>query len=250
MRFILLALVFLCSCRYYQVTTPTNNELGHQDPLRLQTEMLAPAVMLTWGDGCYGSGTIVGCEALTFLGYHIYILTAAHVVNHDEDATLRVQTFSFAFDTYSYQESATATIEWSDQRDDVALVSFYSPHTYPTAKMLPHDVIVPLGCRVYGVGCGYTKVPHIAIGYLSCSENSPYYEKSIALMPMFFGNSGGALYVEHLGVFYYAGITNWIGMYPDPEEGLYKPVGNISMFRNIRAIRRTTTSTPAARFVQ
>jgi len=164
-------------------------------------QMMWPTVRVSTAEGNCGSGVVIETTDYTD-ETQISILTAAHVIGNNSDATIEI------FTTECTEIEAIVVITDTDK--DLALLRAF----LPTAKkayaacLAPKDFIPSLFAPVYAVGCSLGLLPRPSQGIISCIK--PYWEVSSPILP---GNSGGPVFELRANSYQLIGIAVSVYVY-------------------------------------
>jgi len=193
-------------------------------------EMLYPVVRVTVGSGG-GSGTVLYSEDRGD-GCQTYVLTNHHVVDaaikvektwssllqmdvkREVNDPIKVEVFRYS-DGFRQDvcDSYRAEIVAHDKDHDLALVKIQTSRKLDyVAKLLPKDTTVTIFEPAWSVGCSLLHPPVAADGmvtYLDDVIDRKLYWMASA--PIIFGNSGGAMFVQKNGNFFFVGVPSRVG---------------------------------------
>lgn len=153
------------------------------------------------------AGTGSGSGVLLDTGY---ILTAAHVVDRNNNEVLELNERSVIiefFDDFGIVSSVhngRVVCISGDERIDFAIIEI--PEKIKSKIKLVEDY-VRVGDKLYTVGCPKGRTPHITFGHKSTDD---YGIQSRASLDSYFGGSGGGIYISNLEV---VGVMRGIGVH-------------------------------------
>jgi hypothetical protein len=187
---LLCLLLAACSC--------THKLDDHKD--RLFVDMYEPTVLVSSGEGGYGSGTVIWSE-----DGETYILTAAHVVKrhifYPAGSPLSVTDW-ISHDAHTYPAQVIAY----DSDKDLALLKaeYEAQHVADFADRAPE---LFEECRASGIGG--PKIPLPVKGEMQGKSPDGMYFTSA---PVYWGYSGGGLYIWDGGRWRVVGVIVQIGV--------------------------------------
>jgi len=182
-----------------------------KDRRALVREMVEPvaALYVTGRDSAGGTGVVVRRDA-----ERIYIVTAAHVVEHARPAAHQP---SAVLPLIAPQQHLLVTIERVLPRYDLALVVATLPEDYPPVPTAELCAYVPeMGEEVWSVGAGTGLLPFPTLGVVGASHEFTFDRGDGPILAILhsasitFGNSGGPLYAVRDGVPCVAGINSGV----------------------------------------
>ncbi len=212
-------------------------------------------------DAVGGSGTVIYSEKVGNF-FDTYILTCHHVVegavkvetkwdsvlkkDRKVEISVPVIVEFFNWGSVPHGQSpltsgAQASIVAYDQDDDVAILYLKLALRPAVAKTLPRESIEKMlvGRQVYAVGCALLNDPILTSGLLthmgSIIDSRDYWMSSAAII---FGNSGGAMFTELDGAFYFLGIPSRISVTYGGQAithlGYFSPISRIYKFMEMQ----------------
>jgi len=207
-----------------------------EDVRKKHEQMLYPVVRVTVEDGG-GSGTILYSEDRGD-GCQTYVLTNNHVI---EDAVrveerwssllqrdvkqevrepVKVEVFRYAEGSVQdITDTCVADIVARDKEEDLALLRLRTAHKFDyVARLLPDEAEVHIFTPCWAVGCTLLHPPIATEGTISYMneviERKTYWMSTAQIC---FGNSGGAIFIEHKGNYYFAGVPSRVqGLWLNP----------------------------------
>jgi hypothetical protein len=216
---------------------------------RMHEEILKPAVRVTIGRGG-GSGTILysedrgdGCQTFVLTNHHV--IDSAILVKEEWSSLLQtdvkrevndlVQVEIFKYDADSHQDlsdMARAEIVAHNKQHDLALLKLKTSNKFPNvAQLLPEDAKPRIFEPIWAVGCSLLHPPVATDGMINYLDDiidrKVYWMGSAQII---FGNSGGAVFVEMDGHFYFIGVPSRVagtGWQVVPHMGWFVPVSRI-----------------------
>jgi len=161
--------------------------------------MLYPTVRISSPAGT-GTGVIITTED-TENTEHIYILTAAHVV--EDESTVDIELYD--------STNITATIVITDTIRDLAIlkpqITQINTDKIYTARLAPESYTAYLFTPIYTVGCSLGLLPRPSNGIIT-AINTDSWEVSSPILP---GNSGGPVFDGR--TYEVIGIAVWVKTY-------------------------------------
>lgn len=189
---ILLTFLTACSCSPSYVDYQKN---------RLYTDIYSPTVLVRCGDTSYGSGTVIQSRNGT-----TYVLTAAHVVRfaYSDPYTYFLTITDWAGSSKEVYEASL--VAYDQSRDLAVLKAEYCADAVATVSLEKATLFQE--CRVAGIGM--PMIPLCTSGEVQGFGDGGKCIYSDA--PIYWGYSGGGLYVWEGGMWKLAGVPVQIGM--------------------------------------
>lgn len=193
---------------------------------KLVSEVLRPVARIRTSKG-KGSGTIIHSSE-----YGTYLLTNHHVVesnieykevwdellrrNVKKEFTSMVEVDINRLNEYGIVKgviTVDADIIISNSQQDLALLKLRDDIIYDTANWFPEELAekIPILSELVCAGAAMGEKPIVTQGRLNGMQiEIDNYEYWLSSAPSIFGNSGGAVFVEHGGKWCYVGIPSRI----------------------------------------
>ncbi len=230
------------------------------DLQKLYNQVLYPQVRVKT-DKFGGSGTIVysKCSA-NKKSWSSYILTCRHVIDeavqvvvkwspppigHDIKQEMRklvtVEFFDYENVLHGHRpinSSVDAEIMAYDMEHDMALLKLRTLKSCPAvANILPLDLkeTIQLGSPVVAVGAALLHDPILTFGQIThMGDEIDYKDYWMSNANIAFGNSGGAVFYQHDGTYYFIGIPSRVDVVgwgsPVTHLGYFSPINRVYEF--------------------
>jgi len=194
-------------------------------------DQLMKTVVRVSTEGGTGSGTVIYCDDRDEAGkFETYVLTNYHVIsdaiNFEErwDSNSksmkkiqeldRVEVEIFLYNnegTAQGQNVFQADIIAYDEKGDIAILKLYTTRSITAdarvAPLLPEGARLQVFQVVYNVGCSLAHEPIPTKGMITDTDDTIDNRRYVMTnADIIFGNSGGACFVQHNGVWHLAGI--------------------------------------------
>jgi len=190
-------------------------------------QILYPVARVTVGNSG-GSGTVIysedrgdGCQTYVLTNYHV-IAEAIKVktewssllqLDVKKEVNDEVTVEIFRYDNGSRQDftdACKAEIVAHDRGHDLALLRLKTSRKIPhVAKLLPENVGIRIFDRIWACGCSLLHPPVVTEGMINylddVIDNKVYWMGSAQII---FGNSGGAVFYQHQGDYYFIGVPS------------------------------------------
>lgn len=212
-------------------------------------QILYPVVRVTTGS-VGGSGTIVysedrgdGCQTFVLTNHHV-IAEAIKIktewssllqMDIKKEVNDEVKVEIFRYDDghrQDFTDACQAEIVAHDRAHDLALLRLKTSRKVQyVAKILPENVRIHLFERAWASGCSLLHPPVVTegtINYLNdVIDNKTFYMTTAQII---YGNSGGAVFYEHNGDYYFIGIPSRVaisGFQAVSHMGYFIPIDRI-----------------------
>lgn len=180
-------------------------------------------------DGCgTGSGTIVYSGLKANGMYRNILITAKHIVLPEDkdicsysDIKLKVRAYHFNDAEFRYYEDYEGGVIHISEKMDIALAYFESLTSFNHVDILPSDRKVELLENIITVGFPKKIGPTLTEGKLQAINyiDDEQFTSSITdhllriTSPIWFGNSGGGIFIRRDERYYLIGVTSCISSY-------------------------------------
>lgn len=212
--------------------------------------LLYPVVRVTVGQGG-GSGTIIYSDDRDEEGRYVsFAVTNHHVISRairvtkkwnslkqryeqvEERDRVKVEAFVYEGGTSIATTDYQADIVAHSEDHDIAVLRLYFPKKMDfVAPLLPVDKELRVFQKVYAVGCSLLHEPIATSGEITDLEdmidNKPY---TMCSADIIFGNSGGAVFAQMDGKWYFVGIPARVAVTrgaPITHMGWFVPIKRI-----------------------
>lgn len=204
----------------------------------MHEKILYPTVLVE-AKGGVGSGTVVYSELDPREGhkgeYETYVLTNHHVIEpniqtgkqwnplkqkeekKDVFATVNVYFYKYKYSSRNIgKNSVEADIVAYTSEEDMALLRLRSIDKFDhVAKFYPLDKLkeIKMFMRTYAVGAALGHQPIATEGWITCmSDEQDNYVFWMSTAQIIFGNSGGTMYLEASGDYWFIGVPSMVAV--------------------------------------
>ena len=219
------------------------------DVQKKHVQMLYPVVRVTVKNSG-GSGTILysedrgdGCQTYILTNHHV-IADAIQIttvwssllqqdVKQEVNDEVKVEVFRYTDGSrQDFTDACQAEIVAHSKEHDLALLRLKTNRKLDSvAKLLPTDAKVYIFQPIYAVGCSLLHPPVATKGEINYLDD--VIDKKVYWMGtanIVFGNSGGAVFTEYKGDYYFIGVPSrvaghWVQIFP--HMGWFIPISRV-----------------------